>query len=107
MADGSPTKTLQLRQQIRKSSLSGGPYDIEVDIEISVGDAIAHSSHAAPRNLGIAATNWLSLSIILAAASPIMTRLITTACWVRLSARKSSLLIPSMKRRASLAAGSI
>jgi hypothetical protein len=51
--DGSPTKTLQPQQQIWKSSLSGVPYDIEVDVEISVGDAIAHPSHAAPRNLGI------------------------------------------------------
>jgi len=33
--------------------LSGVSYDIEVDVEISVGDAIAHSSHAAPRNLGM------------------------------------------------------
>jgi hypothetical protein len=47
------TKTLQLQQQIRKSSLSGVPYDIEVDVEISVGDAIAHPSHAAPRYLGM------------------------------------------------------
>ena len=93
--------------QIWKSSLSGVPYDIEVDVEISVGNAIAHPSHAAPRNLGIVATNSPCLSMILAAASPMMARLITTACWVRLSARKSSLLIPSMKRCASFAAVSI
>src|SRR6218665_1181029 len=56
---------------------------------------------------GTSACAWVNSaqpSITFVAASPMTIRLMMTACWVRLSAKKSSLAIPSTKPRASVAA---
>lgn len=38
-------------QQIRQCALDGFPDYVEVDIKVTMGDPVAHTTHAAPRNL--------------------------------------------------------
>jgi len=48
-----PQESRQLSGECRQSAADRIPYDLDIQLEVTVGDPVAHAPHRCPGNLGV------------------------------------------------------